>query len=244
MKIMLSILLFPFVFLACGQTEAVNFEKIQNFHNQGKFKEAIDLSTNELKKIKNSDSLYKKIIVIRVDCFMGLSDFKSAIDDWKILIGLNPKDVSNYEGVAYAYWAIGDDANCFEYLHNAHKINPQNASLLSNMSYYYGEIGKYDESIKYSTIGLDQSNLEDKLKGSLLNNRGHAYIGLMQYDKAIKDINQSMNYFPENSYAYYYRALANIGLKQMNTVCSDLQKAKSLGGVVLTKELIVKHCEK
>jgi len=223
--------------------QADSFDKIKALYDKGQYKETIELSSKEITKLKTTDPLYKKMTWLRVDCYMGLSDFKSAIKDYNSLISLDSKDASLYVGLSYAYWSIGDDLNCFKSIDKAYAINPKDAGTLSNMSYYYGQAGKYDESIKYSTIGLEQKKLQNTLKGSLLNNRGYAYIKLKQYDKALADINQSIIFHPDNSYAYCYRALANIGLKKLETVCKDLDKSKSLGGVTLTKDLIEKHCK-
>jgi tetratricopeptide (TPR) repeat protein len=241
MKIRLTTILILFTLSACGQT--ANFGEIQKLYDQGKLQETIDLSSKEIQKLKSSDPIYKKIILLRVDCYMRLSDFKSAINDWKLLIGIDPKNVANYSGISYAYWANNDISNCLESIHKAYEINPKDAGTLSNMSYYYSQAGKYEESINFSNIGLEQNNLQTALKMSLLNNRAFSYIGLKQFNKAIADVNASITVEPDNSYAYCYRALANIGLNKMDTVCQDLEKSKGMGGVTLTRDLIVQHCK-
>jgi tetratricopeptide (TPR) repeat protein len=241
MKIQLTFILILSIFCSFGQT--TGYEKTKTLYDQGKFKEAIEIGTIEIKTLKASDPDYMKIIRLRSDCFIELSNFKSAVEDFNTLIKLDSKNVPLYVAASYCYWELGDNANCFNYLEKAHQINPKDVGTLSNMAYYFGQGGKYDESIKYATLGLEQ-NPPNTLKGTLLNNRGYAYINLKQYDTAIKDINQSISFHPDNSYAYCYRALANIGLKKMDTVCNDLEKAKQLGGVTLTRDLIVKHCGK
>ena len=241
MKIQLTIILILLIFCSFGQT--TGYEKTKTLYDKGKFAEAIEIGTTEIKTLKSSDPDYMKIIRLRSDCFIELSNFKSAVADFNSLIKLDQKNVPLYVAASYCYWELGDNTNCFSYLQMAYQINPKDAGTLSNMAYYFGQGGKYEESIKYATLGLEQ-NPPNTLKGALLNNRGYAYINLKQYDIALKDINQSISFHPDNSYAYCYRALANIGLKKMNTVCTDLEKAKQLGGVTLTKDLIVKHCGK
>lgn len=242
MKLKLTIFFSVLLILAFGQNAVI--ENIQKLSDQGKLKEAISLSSTELKKLKSTDASYKKIIRIRVDCYMGLSDFKSAINDWKTIISLEPKDSDHYQGLAYAYWMIGEKVNCLATIDKALDISPKDPQVLSNVSYYYGSSGNYPESIRYATIGLAQNNIDNTLKGSLLNNRGYAHIGLKKYEQALKDINESIRLFPDNSFAFCYRAIANIGLNKMETVCKDLEKAQGLGGVELTHELILKYCKK
>lgn len=241
MKIQLTFILTLLMFSSFGQS--TGYEKTKMLYDLGKFKEAIEIGTTEIKTLKTSDSDYMKIIRLRSDCFIELSNFKAAVEDFNTLIKIDTRNAPLYVAASYCYWELGDNANCFSYLEKAYKINPKDAGTLSNMAYYFGQGGKYNESIKYATLGLEQ-NPPNTLKGALLNNRGYAYINLKQYDAALKDINQSINFHPDNSYAYCYKALANIGLNKMDTVCKDLEKAKQLGGVTLTKELIVKYCGK
>jgi tetratricopeptide (TPR) repeat protein len=242
MKIRLIIIFTSLLICSFGQTDG--YEKTKALYDKGKPQEAIDLGTIELKKLKTSDVTYKKIVRLRVDCFMELGNFVLAISDWKTLIALDSKDKTFYEGIAYAYWANSDLTNCLSNIDKAYSIAPKDAGILSNMSYYYGEAGKYNESINYATTGLKQSNVDNNTKASLLNNRGFAYLQLKQPNKAIEDINKSISLNPDNSFAYCYRALTNIELKKMDTVCADLEKSKSLGGIQLTKDLIPKYCKK
>jgi tetratricopeptide (TPR) repeat protein len=241
MKIRLSILFISFAFCSFGQSNS--FEEINKLFGQHKYKETIDLSSNAIKNLDSSETLYKKLVILRASSYMYSSDYKSAIEDWKRLMSIDSIDVINYENISFAYWSIGDNENSLKYINKAYGINPNDAGVLSNMAYDYAELGKYEESIKFANKGLEQKNLQDTLKAMLLNNRGYAFIGLKKYHKAIRDINRSMVFYPNNSFAYYFRALANIGLNKLETVCKDLEKAKSLGGIELTKDLIIKYCK-
>lgn len=241
MKNLLTAVLIVLSLFACGQTTTIS--AIQTLRDQGRLKEAINLSSTELTNVKNNTPLYKIILGLRLDCYMQVSDFKSAIEDWKTLIAIEPSNIANYVGISYAYWSVNDVSNCLNSIHKAYELNPNDPLILSNLSYYYAQAAKYDESIELSSIGLKQNNVSNTTKGLLLNNRAYAYIGLKQYTKAIEDVNQSLILIPDNSYAYCYRALANIGLNKMENVCSDLEKSKALGGVSLTKDLFTKYCK-
>ncbi len=242
MKINLTIIFATLIICSFGQTGG--FEKTKALYEKGKIQDAIDLGTAELKKIKTSDPEYKKIIRLRVDCFMETGNYVLAIADWKTLINFDPKDSSLYLGIAYAYWANKDLPNCISYINKAYSIAPKDPFILSNMSYYHNEAGKYNESIKYATTGLQQSNIDNMTKSLLLNNRGFAYLQINQPNKAIEDINKSISLNPDNSFAYCYRALTNVELKKMETVCADLERSKKLGAVQLTKDLMAKYCKK
>lgn len=242
MRILLTSILTVILFNCVGQT--ANYKGVKDLYDQGKSFEAINLASSELKKINSSDSLYKKLIRIRVVCYMNESDFKSAIADYETLIRLTPENIDNYSGLSYAYWALGDNENCLKASNKAYEINPKDPLTLSNLSYYSGQLGKVDECIYFSNKGLAINNLDSVVKGLLLNNRAYGYLMQQKFDKASIDINESISLNSNNSYAYCYRALANIGLKQMDTVCQDLTTSKELGGETLTKDLIEKYCKK
>lgn len=239
MRIPLSIIFLVTFFRLSAQTAAL--ERIRQLSDSEKHKEVIALSLIEIKKLKATDSLCEKIVGIRVYSYMALMDFKSAIGDYNTLIAFNPKNIDYYIGLAYAYWTLGNDADCLISIHKAYEIDKKNAGTLSNMAYYYNEAGKFDKGLKFATAGLEQ-NPNQHNKATLLNNRGYSYICLKEFEPALKDINESILLLPDNSFAYYYRALANIGLHKTETVCDDLKKCKSLGGDNLTSQLLPKYC--
>ena len=218
-----------------------SLERIRQLSDSEKHKEVIALSSSEIKKLKTTDSLYKKIITIRVYSYMALMDFKSAILDYNTLTTFSPKNTDYYNGLAYAYWALGNDPDCLISIHKAYEIDKKNVGTLSNMAFYYNEAGKFSQGLKFATSGLEQ-NPDQHNKATLLNNRGYSHIGLKEYELALKDINESAIILPDNSFVYYYRVLANIGLNKTETVCEDLKKCKSLGGDNLTAQLLPKYC--
>lgn len=240
MKIQLTIF---FLFISSWVVaQENNFDNIKALYKQGKFKDAIELCTSELSKYKQTDSMYKKILRYRVDCYADLLNYDSAILDWKSLIKLNPKEAEYYSGISYVYWDLKLFDSSLFYIQKGYNLCPNDALLLSNMAYYYAQYGMYEDCIRYATEGLNQKSLSTYLMSLLFNNRGFAYIKLNQYKKGLSDIEQSIKLYPDNSFAYCYRALANIKLKRMETVCTDLEKAKSLGAVNLTKDLLNEYC--
>ncbi|NJK94580.1 MAG: tetratricopeptide repeat protein [Bacteroidales bacterium] len=165
------------------------------------------------------------------------------MEDYRTILNLDSNDIFSCVGISYAYWMLHEMELCFKYLDRAYIIDPKNILTLNNLSYFHGQAGNYDTGLKYANEGLALDSLTNDLKATLLNNRGYAYIGLKNYDKALEDINNSILLFPENSFAFYNRALANIGLNKTDNVCSDLKKSKKLGGNFIPKELNEKYCK-
>jgi tetratricopeptide (TPR) repeat protein len=209
-------------------------------HNQNK--EAIAICTSEINILSPQDTLFVKFLELRAACYTVLPDYDAGIKDYQRLITYKPNKMDYYVGLSYLYGQNNDLDNCLVVLHNALSISKTDAYVYSNLSYYSAYVGKADDAVKYANEGLKYVN-DIKWKGILLNNRGYGFIGLKQYSQALNDTNESIKLNPDNPFAYYYRAIANIGLKRMETVCDDLNKSKSIGGVHLTADLLKKYCK-
>jgi len=242
MKLNFTIILIFISILAFGQAD--EYQNINSLYKGGKLQETLDKSTIELSRLSPSDTIYTKLLELRAITFMDLSNFPSAIRDYQSLINLHPHICDYYSNIFYAYWELGQDSIGYLFLQKGNKINPTDLLILNNMSYYLGQVKKYEESIKYASIGLQQKNISDNMHSYLLNNRGYALICINKFEQGLEDINKSIAFNPDNSFSYCYRAMANIGLRQMTTVCSDLEKSKNLGAVKLTQFLRSQYCEK
>ena len=220
----LLIFLAPLIF---GQN--VEYEKIKALYDSKKLKEAIELSDIEIRKVPVADRFYKKILTIRVTSYMELPDYKSAIKDWHLMIRIDSLEEDNYLNLSIACLMTGDTLNYLANMKKGLEINPLSPLALNNMSHYYGQVGKYKESIEYASLGLKQKVVENNLAGFLLNNRGYDYLKLIDLDYAAKYINLSIAYDSTNPYAYYNRALLNIERNLKAAVCKDLNKCKELG---------------
>ena len=67
--------------------------------------------------------------------------------------------------------------------------------------------------------------------------RGNLKYWNNQYEECIKDMNKGLKTNPNEPDLYYYRALANIKLNRLETVCKDLKKGNA------EKELLKKYCK-
>jgi tetratricopeptide (TPR) repeat protein len=239
MKIRL-LLLSPIILICiCFQTDKL--KEANKLADQNKNKEAIAICTAEINSLSPKDTLFIKFLELRASCYIVLPDYDSGIKDYKALIGYNPNKTDYYLGLSYLYGQKNNVNDALAILNKSLSISKTDGIIYSNLSYYSANAGKYDDAVKYATEGLKYTSAA-QWKGVLLNNRGYGYIGLKQYDKALNDINESIKTYNDNPFAYCYRALANIGLKKMETVCDDLHKSKSIGGVQLTADLIKKYC--
>jgi tetratricopeptide (TPR) repeat protein len=206
------------------------------------YKEAIEMCSSQLGELNTRDTLFEKFLFLRASAYLESNNYSPAIRDYISLTKMNPKRTKYYVGLSYLYGSIGQYENCLNVLKSALEIDPKEIYTLNNLSYYSNQIGNYDAATKYANEGLKYVT-EPAWKGALLNNRGYSDIGLKKYIEALDDINQAIKLNPDNSFAYCYRAIANIHLKRMETVCDDLNKAKNLGAITLTEDLIKANCK-
>jgi len=230
------------IFIGNSSVQTDNYATAQKFNEEKNYKESIAICTSELKKLSPKNTLFTKFLSLRADSYRESGNFTAGIQDFTALIEINPKNISYYVGLSYMYGSIKLYRNCLSALEKALIIEPKNIYTFNNLSYYSSQAGNYNEAIKYANEGLKYV-IDPMWKGALLNNRGYGYIGLKAYKEALSDINETIKLDPNNSFAYCYRAIANINLKNFETVCADLNKAKSLGGVELTEDLRKQYCK-
>ncbi|MDP9081946.1 MAG: tetratricopeptide repeat protein [Bacteroidota bacterium] len=211
--------------------------------NTGKQFEASNrLCTSELEKLDIKDNRYTEFLALRADNYRELKDFEAGISDYQKLIRIHPNGTRYYLGLGYLYGESKEYSKCLAVLRDAININHKDVYVLNNLSYYSNQAGNFKAGISYADQGLSHVS-EPIWKAALLNNRGYGNLYLNNYNLALKDINEAIKLDPNNSFAYAYRAIANVMLKNFETVCTDLQKAKSLGAVQLTDGLIRQYCK-
>lgn len=238
----IKILFLPFLVYICFGFQTDKLREAQKLADNNQNKEAIAICTSEINNLSSKDTLLVRFLQLRAECYTMVGENTLGISDYKRLIEYKPQKVSYYIGLSYLYSQLKDMSSCLEVLYKALSFSKRDFYLYNNLSYNLAQAGKYDDAVKYATEGLKYVN-DTKWKGALLNNRGYGFIGLKQYNIALNDINESIKLNPDNPFAYCYRAIANIGLKRMGTVCDDLNKSKSIGGVHLTADLLKKYCK-
>jgi tetratricopeptide (TPR) repeat protein len=238
----MKLLITSSLFLLFTFFQTDNYSKANKEYNNKQYSAAAETCSAALAKLIPKDPLFTKFLLIRGDCYTQLSRWQLAINDYLILSKNDPNNVNYYVNLSYLYGSTDENRKCTDVLFKAYKIDPKNINVLNNLSYYAGQIGAYDWSIRYANEGL-ALKADAPSRGGLLNNRGYGYLKLKKYNLALADINEAIKLDPDNSFAYCYRALVNIELKKTETVCADLNKAKSLGAVTLTADLIKQNCK-
>ncbi len=176
-----------------------------------------------------------------------MRQFKGALEDYKMCQQYNPDNIELLNNLANTLNELGRTDEGIAYLKKVIEINPDFVGSYINLGFQLVELGKYGDAIDYLDIAIEKSSENEIQRAISLNNRGYAYYKLFNYEKALKDIDDSIHLFGNNSYAYRNRALVYLRLKRNRDACDDLYSAISLG---FTQEygseverLLAKHCK-
>lgn len=216
---------------------------IDSLFEQQNYSEIIRISNSYLANSDVKDSVFAEFTLSRAYANHLQGNFASAIPDWILVIDMRPDSLRYYNNLAYAYWSNDNLEKGLQTIKKAYSINDNDVQTISNLAFYSAESQQYKSCVKYASIGLKKEGLSDREKGLLLSNRANGYNGLRKYNKAEKDAYKSIQYFPDNSYVFYYRAVARFALGRPDEACEDLNRAKNLGGIMMTAKLLSEKCE-
>lgn len=216
---------------------------IDSLFQKGNYSEIVQITDSLLSKDKVSDLYFSKLLLNRAYANQVQKNYEKAIPDWQTLIETYPDTTKYYNSLAYAYWSLDKIDYAIKTVEKAYEKDENDILTLSNLAYFNGLKQDYNACIKYASIGLKKKGLNNQQKGLLHSNRSNGYIGVKKYKKAEREATISIEYFPNNSFAFYYRAIARFGLEKKEEACSDLQKSKQLGAINLTSKLIEYNCK-
>lgn len=188
------------------------------------------------------DSTYARLFKYKAIAYEKLGALDSVFHMYTAIVTRKPDDYIALTYLSNAYGDSGYYKEMTKVLYQLKRYYPNEHWWATNMSYYLGEGGYFELSKNYADTSLQLAN-DSTWIGVALNNRSYAYIGLGLFEKALEDNERALNYFPANSFAYRNKALILLSKLDTTKACTALFKAKSLGGVVITEELIETYCE-
>jgi len=174
-----------------------------------------------------------------------LKDYPGAINDFSKAIEINHGFLDAYYSRAICESKIKKYDKALADFNKVIELDPNHKDAFFNRAFYVkGKTGDYEGAI------MDYNRfIELNKNGNIafaLNNRGYSKYKLKDVAGAIADINESLELFPENAYAYRYRAEIYISLDSLNAACSDLQEALNQGYTLAydnaVDELIKTYC--
>jgi len=224
---------------------------------------------NELIQLDSNEAAYYDC---RGDVYFGLRNIKKSIEDYTRAIQIEPNNPYTYNHRASVYYSIqkpdfaiiddnlaltyidSDDTLKYEIINNRGNAKAMKRDFQGAYDDYM-EVMNFDSTSIGALLGLgavldDLNRVDDAILylRKAFNNRGFVKYKMHDFDGALKDINKSLQAYPENSFAYKNRGLVYIAENKMREACIDLHKAVDLGFSEVygdeVQNLINKYCKK
>ena len=149
----------------------------------GHYKLAKRLALNALKEVPTDYNAFTNLAVAQV----YLKEYGPAVNNFKVVLSLNPKMTNAWLGLAYALWLDGklDEAiNVYKKLQKENLLSendPQISEIYYRLAYGYFKSGNRSEAAKY----LEKALMVNRNQTDVLYNIAQLYIDLGKKDKAI-----------------------------------------------------------
>ncbi|MDJ1485036.1 tetratricopeptide repeat protein [Cytophagaceae bacterium YF14B1] len=224
-------------------------DEVALLNKQKNYHQAISKANAALnRKVKPLDNPTKaKLLFLKGYSFQCLaateaSAFDSTLVTYQKVLKFDPKHTGALLNLGFMYGDMEEYEKSNYYLEELLRISPADFGALNNIAYNKNQSGDYKGAIDYAdkafNVAPDSTN-----KGMALNNKGYAYLKLGKFKESLLYIDNSLKFFPTNSFAYYYKALVYIEQKKYTDACPYLNKSKAMGGVNLTSDLLKKYCK-
>ena len=152
-------------------------------------------------------------------------NYQGAIQKYKDVIKLNPKDDMAYGNQALAYSELQNYNEALVNFNKAIELNPNNNYAYNNRGTIYNKLKNYQQAIADYNKAIE---LNSKYTEAY-NNRGNAYSMLNDMQHALSDYNKAIELNPQNVQSYYNRGnlYARLG-KNYKLAIDDYTKAIEL----------------
>jgi tetratricopeptide (TPR) repeat protein len=203
------------------------YEKAKNINMEGgEYVEAVSLLNKAISLDPNYADAYKE----RGAAYMALNQNDKAIEDFKKVIEIRPKDADAYIRIGNVYdYNLEFYAKAIEEYSKAIKLEPSNVDAYEVRGHAYASLAKFKNAIKDYDKVIDIAP-EDAFA---YNSRGHAYAALNKHSNAIRDYSMAigllLNKFPGlSTIPYFARGNMYLELKEYGKALKDFDKVIEL----------------
>ncbi len=189
----------------------------------------------ELKQVKGAEELKKIIEKMGIEAtktleskflidgleYANKNQYKEAIDCYKKVIEINPKNDATYYNMGFAYGKLDKHKKAIECFNHAIKINLNYNNAYYNMGVAYHELLLYKETIECYKKAVEINSKDEEA----YYNMGVVYYELQKYKKTIECYKKTVAINPKNDFAYNNMGTAYGELHQYKEAIECLKKA-------------------
>jgi tetratricopeptide (TPR) repeat protein len=194
-----------------------NFDKGNNFLNEGKFKEAVGCYYYALRDdSKNANALNNM-----GRAYAGLENFDQALECFNLTLSLNPEFLMALSNKGNVYCALEHFDEAIECYKAALKVDPRYIQALSNLATAYASSSRLSEALDCCDKAIQQ-NPEFK---DAHYNKGDIYIATEQYKQAVECFSTATKIDPKCFDSFNRMGNALYKLSRFQEAAESFQKA-------------------
>jgi len=184
------------------------------------------------------------VLNLRGLIFSHLKKYEEALDDYRKILKINASYHHAISNTALIFSTLNQFEKAEKLIKRAIQLKPDDIRYQSNLGFIYLEAKQFQEAEQIFDELLAKG---DKREPVILNNRGFARLKLGETDSALKDFEESIESYPENSYAFKNLGLLYIEINQLDKACEYFDQAikfkftETYGDEV--KQLQSEYCE-
>lgn len=216
-------------------------DSVRSIFSSGNYSKVIQIVNQEIKNSTLSNNVVAELMITKAGAYEYLQDYDSSFYTFYDIYRRFPSNFYASLELGYRYGESGDFESAFYFFNNIRIYHPSEPSATINLAYFNNEAGNYKKSIAYSDTTLMLST-DSTTIGVAWNNRCYSNIMLGNIRIAKSDLDESLKFYPNNSYAYRNAGLILLTENKKNEACEAFERSKQLGGLLLTEELRKKHC--
>lgn len=164
------------------------------------------------------------------------------------VLRIDSTNVGALINVGFLYGEINQVDSAIYYLKKSSRLNDSNAKLGAFMSlgFYLNETGDFESALQKSDSALIFAT-DERVKGSIYNNKGFSYYNLEELDSAAYYYRLAEEKYPDNPYLMKNIGLVKLKENDHKSACNYFQSALKFDkGHFITnevKQLINKNCK-
>jgi tetratricopeptide (TPR) repeat protein len=192
----------------------------KTYHRVGVWKDSLTLWNDAIKKYpENNDRAYQN----RGNKLLEIGNIAAALEDYKRLLQIDPKNSAGYIGMGHIKYASNDLQGALNYLNIALNLAKTYEGYITravvkiDMKDYAGALADSDSAYQ----------LNPYRTGTLIN-KGFIFLQMGNYQDALDTYNHALRLDSLNSKAYKGRALAKKAMQDMDGALNDLNISLAL----------------
>lgn len=171
------------------------------------------------------------------DQYFEKKQYKKAIEEYTILLGNNPQDVSSLYNRGRSYEEVGDLDHAEIDFTKVLDLDAKNLNANLSLAKINYEKKAYNKAVIFADKAIELN--ENSAQAHFLSARAKHQLGYVE--SAMESYTLAININKEYGEAFLYRGALKIHLKQTKSACSDIRRAVSLN-VPEAKTILEKYC--